>query len=109
MDMRTYMAALGGLGANLPSIPEPKQREPLQPTAQDFDDVAHLRHRIVHRGDTELTARWLAHSARGRMSHPGTPGSWAKRLRRLAALGWAKQDKHGFWTLTAEGKRASLP
>ena len=85
----------------------PRQKDPLQPTLQDFDNAAHMRHRITHLGDSDLTARWLARTADGQMAYPGTAGSWVKRLRRLEALGWAKRDKQGGWVLTVAGQRAS--
>ena len=119
----TFMASAMALAASgmerdrARLAPRPKkQRDPIAPTSVDERNVRQVDAALTLSRQKEITPEWLAYHLRAAnrtalaegfllFRNPGTPSSWRKRLRRLAALGWVKQGKDGTWSLTAAGKK----
>ena len=88
----------------------PRQKEPLAATPEDERNLRQMYDALTAFGAPGFargaaTAGSIAWSLWRKVRHPGTPGSWRKRLRRLALLGWAKQTRTGLWALTAAGAK----
>ena len=85
-----------------------REKEPLAASPQDERNLRQMRD-ALKLYDCEGADAWsiAAMLRRHRVRHPGTAGSWAKRLRRLALLGWAKRKRNGTWELTAAGRKAA--
>lgn len=84
----------------------PKEREPLAATPQDRRNVRQMVDALSRYSADSADAWSIAAALRMHgVQNCGTRGSWLKRLRRLAVLGWAKQGKDGTWSLTAAGKK----
>lgn len=86
-------------------------KEPLAATPEDERNLRQMYDALTAfgapgfaRGGATLAS--IAWSLRRKVRHPGTSGSWRKRMRRLALLGWAKEMRSGgLWTLTAAGTK----
>ena len=103
-----FAASAALLGQAMPRLPEPKVKEPLAASPQDERNLRQMRD-ALKLYDCEGADAWsiAAMLRRHEVRHPGTAGSWMKRLRRLALLGWAKRKRNGTWELTAAGRKAA--
>lgn len=87
--------------------PISKEREPLAPTLQDERNLRCMCDALILANAEGADAVSLAYLAKqAKIQHPGTPGSWRKRLRRLVIFGWVRRRKNGTWEVTNTGQQA---
>lgn len=87
--------------------PRVTEREPLTPGPLDERNLRCMRDALVWAdvdGADPGSLAWISKQAK--LQHPGTPGSWHKRLRRLVLFGWVKHKKNGTWEITNAGLQA---